>query len=62
MAPWKWEESPDALVAYGVLAGVLLLGAVPNDALRSGNGVELLYFISLVSPCTSGCHVASFWR
>ncbi|KAL6746720.1 signal peptide peptidase-like protein [Haematococcus lacustris] len=42
-----WEESGDALRAYGVLAGVLCLGALDWPVLRSGGSADLLYFISL---------------
>ncbi|KAL6744843.1 peptidase A22B, signal peptide peptidase, partial [Haematococcus lacustris] len=40
-------ESGDALRAYGVLAGVLCLGALDWPVLRSGGSADLLYFISL---------------
>jgi hypothetical protein len=28
-APWKWEDSDDALVAYGTLAAILAVGTLP---------------------------------
>jgi len=45
--PWKWEESKDALVAYGVLAGVLGAGALNTSLLRSDNSSDLFYFVAL---------------
>lgn len=46
---WKWEESGDALLSYGVLAGTLALGA--SGWLSGFRDGDLPYFIAL-AICT----------
>lgn len=44
---WEWEESPDALCAYGILASILAFGTTPfASSLRYG---ELFYFVGLAA-------------
>ncbi|MEW5299878.1 MAG: hypothetical protein WDW36_002850 [Sanguina aurantia] len=55
-APWRWEDSEDAIVAYGVLFAVLALGAIP--ALQGSTKlVDLPYFVSLaITTIYIGAH------
>lgn len=52
---WRWEESQDAVVAYGVLMGVLAAGTIP--VVTSQQWADLPYFIAL-ALCTQyiGAH------
>jgi hypothetical protein len=42
---WNWQESKDALWAYGVFSGVLLLGSLPGVA--GQRWADLPYFMTL---------------
>ena len=42
---WRWADTDDALVTYGALAAVLVLGNVPQIQSMSQSG--LIYFVSL---------------
>ncbi|KXZ51676.1 PSL3 protein [Gonium pectorale] len=42
---WRWEESADAVLAYGALVGLLALGNVP--ALQGAKLADLPYFVGL---------------
>ncbi|KAK9808724.1 hypothetical protein WJX72_002527 [[Myrmecia] bisecta] len=44
---WRWEESQDALKAYGLFLGVLAIGVIPG--LRELRFVELPYFVGLAA-------------
>ncbi|EFN51135.1 hypothetical protein CHLNCDRAFT_141337 [Chlorella variabilis] len=44
---WRWEESPDALRAYGAFFGILLLGLIP--AVQDNRYSDLPYFLGLAS-------------
>lgn len=45
--PWRWEDSQDAVLAYGAFAFVLALGALP--AYNHLKFAELPYFVGLAA-------------
>ncbi|KAG2490650.1 hypothetical protein HYH03_011040 [Edaphochlamys debaryana] len=47
--PWKWEESWDAVTAYGALASILALGTA--DFLHTSKAADLPYFVG-IAVCT----------
>lgn len=47
LSVWRWEESSDAVKAYGVFFGVLALGLIP--ALQANKYADLPYFLSLAA-------------
>ena len=54
-AAWKWEESDDSVVSYGVLAALLALGTLPS--VQSEKLADLPYFIGLaVTTIYIGAH------
>jgi hypothetical protein len=43
--PWRWEESDDAVKAYGALFGMMMLGQLP--AAQQSQVFDIFYFLTL---------------